>query len=382
MKKLNWAMIGGGEGSQIGLAHRVGAVLDGRYQLAASALDIDPQRGRDYGIRLGVEPSRAYGTWQEMLASEVDQPDRLDLVTVATPNATHHEITKAFLEGGFHVLCEKPMTVDPAQARDLVAVSQTTGKLCAVNFGYSGYPLVRHMMAAVRRGDLGRIRVVHAEFAGGFMADAADADNPRVRWRFDPAQAGVSAVTGDAGIHALHLACFVTGQQVTSVSADFAHGIAGRQLEDDALIAFRMNGGAIGRLWTSGLAIGHAHGLTLEVFGENGGFSWQQEQPNQLRWTPLNQPTQILERGTVGLSPDADRASRITVGHAEGMPLAFANIYRDLADMIAADNAGTAADPLAANYPTAADGLHSIETVFAAVASAKNGSKWVEVVAN
>ena len=379
MAKLNWGMIGGGEGSQIGLAHRVGAVIDGRYQMVAGALDIDPDRGRDYAARLGIAPDRAYGTWQDLVAGEARQADRLDLVTVATPNVTHFEITKALLENGFDVLCEKPMTVNPEEAKQIVALTGTAGRLCAVNFGYSGYPMVRHMMAAVRRGDLGRIRVVHAEFAGGFFADAADADNPRVRWRFDPAQAGVSAITGDAGIHALHLACFVTGQQVTSLSADFARTVPGRELEDDSLIAFRMTDGAVGRLWTSGMAIGRAHGLTLQVFGETGGFAWQQEHPNQLRWTPLGQPTQILERGAPDLSPDADRASRVTVGHTEGMPLAFANIYRDLADVIEATTDGNPADPLATNYPTAADGLHSIETVYAAVESAHNGSKWVDV---
>ena len=218
-----------------------------------------------------------------------------------------------------------------------------------------------------------------AEFAGGFFADASDEDNPRVRWRFDPAQAGISCVTGDAGIHAMHMACFVTGQKIASVSSDFAHGVDGRALEDDSLTAFRMDGGAIGRLWASGLAIGRAHGLTLQVYGERGGLRWDQEHPNQLSWTPLNAPTQVLERGTAGLSPEADRANRITVGHAEGMPLAFANIYRDLGDVIAAEQAGKDPDPLALSYPTAEDGLHSIETVFAAASSAEQGSIWVNV---
>ncbi len=379
LNKLNWGLIGGGEGSQIGRAHRIAAGLDGRFRLAAGALDVDPARGRDFAARLGVEGDRAYGSWREMLEGELSRNDRVDLVTVATPNATHFEITKAFLEGGFHVLCEKPMTMNPDEGKIIVEVAKKTDRICAVNYGYSGYPLVRHMRAAVKRGDLGKVRVVHAEFAGGFYADTADADNPRVRWRFDPEQAGVSAVTADAGIHALHLATFVSGQEVSALSADFASCVAGRVLEDDSFVAFRMTGGAVGRLWTSGLAIGRAHGLALQVFGEKGGFRWTQEQPNQLYWTPLGQPTQILERGATGLSPEADRASRITVGHAEGMPLAFANIYRDLADAIDAARDEVPPDELATHYPTAEDGWRSIATVYAAVESAKQDSKWVLV---
>ena len=196
---------------------------------------------------------------------------------------------------------------------------------------------------------------------------------------FDPKQAGMAAVTVDCGIHALHMACYVTGQNVTKVSSDFAHGIKSRELEDDNLSAFRMSGGAIGRLWTSGLAIGRTHGLTLQVFGEIGGLSWQQEHPNQLRWTPLNAPTQILERGAVGLSEAAARANRITVGHPEGMVLAFANVYRDLSEVIGAQNSGTSPDPLALTYPTAEEGCHSIEVVEVMVKSAKNDGEWMTV---
>ncbi|MBF0277249.1 MAG: Gfo/Idh/MocA family oxidoreductase [SAR324 cluster bacterium] len=379
MNKLNWGMIGGGEGSQIGLAHRIGAGLDGKFQLAAGALDIVPEKSRAYGVQLGIDKERAYGNWKEMLAGELKRSDRVDLVTVATPNETHFEITKAFLENGFDVLCEKPMTMNPEEGKSIVEIAKKQNRICAVNYGYTGYPLVRHMRAAVKRGDLGKIRVVHAEFAGGFFADAADANNPRVRWRFDPKQAGVSAVTGDAGIHALHMACFVTAQEVSSLSADFATCVEGRTLEDDSLIAFRMTEGTVGRLWTSGLAIGRTHGLTIQVFGEKGGFRWQQEHPNQLFWTPLGHATQILERGGAGLSAEADRASRVTVGHAEGMPLAFANIYRDLGEVIQAKREGLKADPLAEEYPTAEDGFRSIAVIFAAVESAKHDSKWVEL---
>ncbi|NKX42212.1 Gfo/Idh/MocA family oxidoreductase [Rhodobacteraceae bacterium R_SAG2] len=378
MAKLKWGMIGGGEGSQIGPAHRLGAGLDGAFEFTAAALDHRPDEGRVYGQRLGLAADRAYGSWQEMLAGERSREDRVDLVTVATPNATHFEITKAFLEAGFHVLCEKPMTMTVEEGEDIVRIAQATGKICAVNYGYSGYSLVRHMKAMVARGDLGKIRMVKAEFAHGHHADAEDADNPRVRWRYDPAQAGVSAQFADCGIHALHMASFVIGQEAERLSADTVSCIASRELEDDAMVNLRFDGGAVGRLWTSSIAIGRQHGLTLQVFGEKGGLRWAQEQPNQLYWMPLGERLQVIERGEAGLSPEADRTTRVTIGHAEGMPLAFANIYSDLAEAIRADKEGRAMDPAADLYPRAVDGLRSMAAVFAVAESGKADGAWVD----
>ncbi|EEE47120.1 Gfo/Idh/MocA family protein [Roseibium alexandrii] len=378
MARLNWGMIGGGEGSQIGPAHRLGAGLDGAFSFVAGALDHRPEAGREYGQRLGLAANRAYGDWREMLDGEKGREDRVDLVTVATPNATHFEITKAFLENGFHVLCEKPMTMTVEEGEEIVRISRETGNICAVNYGYTGYSLVRHMKAMVARGDLGKIRLVKAEFAHGHHADAADADNPRVRWRYDPAQAGVSAQFADCGIHALHMASFVTGQEVKRLSADTVSCISSRELEDDAMVNFRMDGGAVGRLWTSSVAIGRQHGLTLQIFGEKGGLRWSQEQPNQLYWMPLNGRLEIIERGEGGLSPEADRTSRVTIGHAEGMPLAFANIYTDLAEAIQARKSGRTMDPAADLYPRAEDGLRSMAAVFAVADSGKREGVWVD----
>jgi predicted dehydrogenase len=378
MTKLNWGMIGGGDGSQIGPAHRLGAGLDAAYTFVAGALDHNPDAGRAYGQKLGLDPSRAYGDWREMLAGEMNRPDRVDLVTVATPNNTHYEITKAFLEAGFHVLCEKPMTMTVEEAEDIVRLSEKTGQICAVNYGYTGYSLVRHMRAMVARGDLGKIRLVKAEFAHGHHADAAGAENPRVRWRYDPAQAGISAQFADCGIHAMHMASFVTGQEVTKLSADCVSCIPTRLLEDDAMVNFRMDGGTVGRLWTSSIALGRQHGLTLQVFGELGGLRWAQEQPNQLYYMPLGKRLEVIERGEANLSPEADRTSRVTQGHAEGMPLAFANIYSDLAEAIRAKKEGRAMDPAANLYPRATDGLRSMAAVFAVAESGKADGKWMD----
>jgi predicted dehydrogenase len=377
MTKLKWGMIGGGEGSQIGPAHRISAGLDGAFEFVAGALDHRPDAGRDYGRRLGLG-DRAYGDWREMLAGEKARADRVDLVTVATPNATHFEITKAFLEAGFNVLCEKPMTMTVEEGEEVVKIAAATKRICAVNYGYTGYSLVRHMRAMVARGDIGKVRLVKAEFAHGHHADAANAENPRVRWRYDPAQAGVSAQFADCGIHALHMASFVTGQEVTKLSADCVSCIPTRVLEDDAMVNFRMDGGTVGRLWTSSIALGRQHGLTIQVFGETGGLRWAQEQPNQLYYMPLNGRLQVIERGEGNLSPEADRSSRVTVGHAEGMPLAFANIYSDLAEAIRAQKEGRKMDPAANLYPRAEDGLRSMAAVFAVAQSGKQDGAWLD----
>lgn len=370
MKKLNWGMVGGGEGSQIGPAHRLGAQADGNFVLAAGALDIDAEKGKAYAQSLGVASDRAYANWQEMLDGESAREDRVDLVTVATPNSTHFEITKAFLEAGFNVLCEKPMTMTVEEGEELVRVVEKSGKVCAVNYCYSAYPMVREMRQMVASGQIGKIRLVVANFSHGHHGDATDADNPRVRWRYDPVMAGVSGQFADCGIHAMHMASFVTGDEVESLSADFASTIPSRELEDDAMVNFRMSGGTVGRLWTSSVAIGRQHGFDIQVFGETGGLRWASEQPNQVYFTPVGGRTQIMEKGESGLSDEASRLSRVAIAHPEGFPLAVANIYVDLAAVIRGQTAGA--------LPLAHDGLRSMAAVYAAVASANNAGEWVD----
>lgn len=370
MAKLNWGMIGGGEGSQIGPAHRLGAQADGLFDFVAGALDHRPEAGRDYATRLGIAPDRAYGDWREMLEGERTRPDRIDLVTVATPNSTHFEITRAFLQAGFHVLCEKPMTMTVEEGEEITRIAAETGRICAVNYCYSAYPMVRQARAMVAAGELGQVRLVVTNFSHGHHGDATDADNPRVRWRYDPAMAGVSGQFADCGIHALHMASFICGDDVTQLSADFASTIPSRVLEDDAMVNFRMARGTVGRLWTSSVAIGRQHGFDIQVFGERGGLRWASEQPNQLIYTPVGGRTQIMEKGEGGLYPEAKRLSRVAIAHPEGFPLAVANIYCDLADAIRGE-----ARP---GLPDAAAGLRSIAAVHGAVASAKAGGAWVD----
>lgn len=370
MAKLKWGMVGGGEGSQIGPAHRLGSQADGLFQFTAGALDHRAEVGREYAIRLGLDKDRAYGSWQEMLAGEKCRDDRIDLVTIATPNSTHFEITKAFLEAGINVLCEKPMTMTVDEGEQIVRVVNSTGKICAVNYCYSAYPMVRQARAMVRAGEIGKVRLLVSNFSHGHHGDAMDADNPRVRWRYDPAMAGISGQFADCGIHALHMASFLSNDQVETLSADFVSTIPSRKLEDDAMVNFRMEGGAVGRLWTSSVAIGRQHGFDIQVFGETGGLRWASEQPNQLVFTPVSGRTQIIEKGENGLHADATRLSRVSIAHPEGFPLAVANIYCDLADSIK----GKTRDGL----PDASDGVRSIAAIYAAVASAKENGVWID----
>ncbi|MCY4258723.1 MAG: Gfo/Idh/MocA family oxidoreductase, partial [Rhodobacteraceae bacterium] len=356
--------------------HHLGAGADGAFALMAAAPDIDPEKGRDHARSLGVDDRRAYGSWQEMLTAEnAREADRLDLVTVATPNASHYGITRAFLAAGFHVLCEKPMTMTVAEGEEIVRLAAARQRICAVNYCYSAYPLVRHMRRMVARGDLGAVRVVVVNFSHGHHANAADADNPRIRWRYDPAVAGMSGQMADCGIHALHLATFITGQPVERVAADFVSCVPGRSLEDDAMVNFRLTGDIVGRLWTSTIAIGRQHGLDIQIFGEAGGLRWTQEHPNQVFCQMLGGRTEIIEKGEENLGSDAARLSRVVIGSPEGFPMAIANIYLDLAAAIRAHNAMQDLPPTV-HYPSAIDGLRSVAAVEAAVKSARDSGSW------
>ncbi len=370
MTKLKWGMIGGGEGSQIGPAHRLGALADGLFEFSAAALDHRPDVGRTYAKSLGISEDRAYGDWKEMLTREKNREDRIDLVTVATPNSTHFEITKSFLEAGFNVLCEKPMTMTVDEGEEIVKIASKSGKLCTVNYCYSAYPMVRQARDMVQNGELGKIRLIVTNFSHGHHGNAEDANNPRVRWRYNPQMAGVSGQFADCGIHALHMASFIGNDEVESVSADFASTIKGRELEDDAMVNFRMSSGIVGRLWTSSVAIGRQHGFDIQVFGEKAGLKWKSEHPNQLIYSKVGNRTEIIEKGENNLCEDALRLSRVAIAHPEGFPLAVANIYVDIAATLKGDKR--------ANLPTASDGLRSMAAVYSATESAKNNGKWTD----
>lgn len=373
--RLNWGMIGGGEASQIGIVHRQAAARTERFRFVAGAFDVDPARSVAFGRGLGLDPARVYGDWRDCLQAESARSDRLHGVTIATPNSTHCEIATAFLEHGFHVFCEKPLAVTLADAEALTALAQRRGLLLAVNFCYSGYPMIRQLRAMLKGGELGSLRLIHAEFAHGYHA--SEASGPRVRWRYDPAEVGDSAVLADVGIHGLQLIDFISGAEVKSVNADLITCVADRLLEDDALLSMRLSDGSTARLWASAVAIGQRHGLSVRVFGSKGGVSWLQEDPNRLYYAPIDGPTTILERGGDYLHADAHRASSVVMGHPEGFIGAVATLYRDLYDALKAHQSGRT-DVALDLLPQGREGMATLRVVAAALRSHAKGG-WVMI---
>jgi len=354
MAKLGWGLVGGGEGSFFGPVHRMAAALDGRFELAAGAFSSDPANNRRSGHALGLAAGRIYDSFAEMARAEAA---RLDLVTIATPNHLHFAAAKAFLEAGIAVLCEKPMTLDLAEAealRDLVARS---GRPFVLAHTYTGYPMVRRARDLAASGALGTIHVVQVEYAQDWLAGAAF--SKQAAWRIDPARSGAGGGLGDIGTHAFNLAVYVTGLTPRALCADIDHFGEGRVLDDNAHCLLRFDGGAKGMLWCSQVAIGRKNALTLRVYGSEGGLEWSQEDPERLTLSQLGGPTTILQK-TDG---------RLPVGHPEGFIEALGQLYRDLAQVL---TGGSPAAPL----PGAEDGVAGLRFVEAAVRSAGG---WVDL---
>jgi len=371
-------MVGGGRGAFIGGVHRLCARMDGQYDLVAGALSSDPKRAKESGADLGLAPDRIYTTFAEMAAAESKRPDGIEVVSIVTPNDSHHAIARAFLDRGIDVICDKPMTTTIADALDLVQVVKRTGLIFGVTHNYTGYPMVRQAREMVAAGELGTIRVVQVEYVQDWLTSKLEETGQKqAAWRVDPARAGEGGSLGDIGTHAHNLASFVTGLGVRELAADVSRFVPGRKLDDNAHLLLRFENGARGMLWSSQVAPGNENGLRLRVYGEKGGLEWSQEDPNQLRFTPVGQAPRVLSRGGPNLGPDAARATRIPSGHPEGYLEAFANLYRDLAEQIRARRAKRAPDRAALLVPTVEDGAHGVRFIHAAVeSSAKNGA-WV-----
>jgi len=378
-RRLRLGMVGGGRGSFIGATHRIAARLDDRYELVAGALSSDPDRAKASAHELRIPHDRGYGSYEEMAQAEAARPDGVELVSVVTPNDSHHAICRAFLDRGFDVICDKPLTTNIQDALDLVATVRETGLIFGITYNYTGYPMVRHARTMVEQGQLGEIRVVQVEFASGWMSTLLEqTGHKQAAWRTDPARAGPSFAVGDIGTHAHHLAAFVTGLELAELSADLSVMVPGRRLDDNAHILLRYTSGARGMLWASTIAVGSEHGLRIRIYGDQGSLTWEQENPNHLKFSPLDGPTQTLGRGSEGLSAEAARATRVSLGHPEGFFEAFANLYSDMADAIVARRAGTPANSPALQLPTVEDGARGVKFVEAALeSSAKNGA-WVD----
>lgn len=378
-RPLRLGMVGGGPGSNIGATHRQAARLDGRYDLVAGVFASDAERSRAFAATLGIAPERRYATWHEMAAQEAQRSDGIEVVAIMTPNNSHYAIAKAFLEQGVDVICDKPLTSDLGQALELQQLAQDKGLIFGVTYNYSGYPMVRQARAMVQAGVLGDIWLVQVEHASGWAATLLEAaGHKQATWRTTPAIAGPSTVIGDLGTHAHHLARFITGLEVTELSAELSTIVPGRQADDNGHVKLRFSNGARGLMWVSMVATGHWHGQRIRVYGEKGSLEWVQETPNELTFRPTDGPHQILARGSSYLDPAAQRVSRLWTGHPEGFIDAFANVYSDIAAAILARRDGYAADPLAFTFPTVADGVLGVRFVEAAVESNRQDGRWVD----
>ena len=379
-RPLRLGMVGGGRGAFIGGVHRLCARMDGQYELVAGALSSDPERARASGADLRLAPTRVYTSFLDMAAAEAQRPDGIEVVSIVTPNDSHHAIARAFLDRGIDVICDKPMTTTVEDALDLVAAVRRTGLVFGVTHNYTGYPMVRQARAMIAAGELGAIRVVQVEYAQDWLTTRLeDTGQKQAAWRVDPARAGAGGCLGDIGTHAYNLAGFVTGLAARELAADLSRFVPGRRLDDNVHILLRFDDGARGMLWSSQVAPGNENGLRLRVYGEKAGLEWQQEHPNQLRYAPVGQPPLVLSRGGPGLAAAASLATRIPSGHPEGYLEAFANLYRDLAEQIRARRANRQPDPAALLVPTVEDGARGVKFIHAAVESSASNAAWVDV---
>ncbi|HEX9418048.1 MAG TPA: Gfo/Idh/MocA family oxidoreductase [Methylomirabilota bacterium] len=378
-RKLRLAMVGGGPGSNIGDTHRRAASFDGRYTLLAGVFASDPARSRAFAESLEIAPDRRYGSWEEMAEREGARKDGVEVVAIMTPNASHHPIAKAFLERGIDVICDKPLTTGLDDALDLLRLARRAGLVFAVTYNYTGYPMVRQAREMIRSGELGAIRLVQVEHASGWASTLLEASgHKQATWRTTPSIAGKSAVVGDIGTHAHHLARFVTGLEVTELSAELSTVVPGRKSDDNAHVKLRFTNGARGLMWVSMAATGNLHGQRIRVFGEKASLEWIQEQPEQLHLRPLDGPHRVLSRGCGYLSAAAQRATRLWPGHPEGFLEAFANLYAGAADAVLARRDDTPLDRLALSFPTVEDGVLGVKFVEAAVESSRRDGAWVE----
>lgn len=376
-RPLRLAVIGGGPGSFIGAMHRAAARIDGRYELVASALSSDPERARSAGIGLGIEPARAYGDAMELLESESAMDDGAEVVAIMTPNDSHHRYATAALMAGFDIVCDKPMTNTLAEAMDIVRLVEETGLVFALTHNYTGYPLVRQARAMVEEGRLGEIRLVQVSYVQGGKAHEADPPQEAgLPWRYDPERGGPSLVMGDIGTHAHNLVRFITGLEVVQVAADIGTVVPGRRVDDYGSAMLRFSNAARGSFWVTQAAAGVENALDVRVSGTKGTLEWRQERPTRLDFKPLDAAAQVFTPNGPGLLPAAVRASRIVAGHPEGFHEAFANIYSDAAEVIAARRTGSEPDPLAKWFPNQVDGAVGVRFVEAAVASSRAGGAW------
>jgi len=377
-RRLRLGMVGGGPGAFIGAVHRIAARLDDRYELVAAALSSNAERGLAAARELHI--SRAYRSFEEMASSESKRPDGIEVVSIVTPNHLHYAPAKAFLEAGIDVICDKPLTTTLADALDLAEIVKRTGLVFGLTHNYTGHPMVRQAREMVAAGELGALRIVQVEYAQDWLSTPVEkTGHKQAEWRTDPARSGPGGSLGDIGTHAFNLACFVTGVACEQVAADVTTFVPGRRLDDNVQVMLRFSKGVKGGLWASQVAPGNENNLRLRVYGEKAGLEWRQEDPNELRFTPLGQPQRTIRRGGAATGRAAAHATRVPSGHPEGYLEAFAQLYSDLAEQVTARREKRTPDPDSLLVPGISDGVDGVRFVNAVLESSRRGSAWVPI---
>lgn len=385
-RNVRMGMIGGGQGAFIGQVHRIAARIDGQVELVCGAFSSDAERSRVSGQELGLPASRSYASYAEMLREELKLPveQRMEFVTIVTPNHVHFPAAKAALEAGFHVLSDKPATLNLAEAKELAKIVRQTGRLYGLTHNYTGYPLVKEARALVQQGAIGAVRKVVVEYPQGWLARPIEGENKQAQWRTDPQRSGAAGCMGDIGTHAENLAEYVTGLKISELAADLTCFVEGRPLDDDGSVLLRFEGGAKGLLHASQICVGEENNLKLRVYGEKGGLQWDQQEPNTLLVHREGEPTQLYRTGHEYLCAAARHAARTPPGHPEGYLEAFANIYRAFAGHIVARAEGTPAGdipPEVIDYPTIEDGVRGMAFIEAVVRSSASNAAWEKLEA-
>ncbi|MBL0918612.1 MAG: Gfo/Idh/MocA family oxidoreductase [Hydrogenophaga sp.] len=376
-RRIRLGMVGGGEGAFIGAVHRIAARLDDHYELVAGALSSTPDKALRSAAALGL--ARGYADYQTMAREEAARPDGIEAVAIVTPNHQHAPAAQAFLAAGIHVICDKPVTTTLADAERLRALTQSSGRLFAVTYNYSGYPMVRHARRLVREGALGDIRLVQVEYPQDWLTEPLESTGQKqAAWRTDPQRSGAGGCVGDIGTHAYQLAGFVSGLQPVQLCAELSTFVPGRALDDNVQVMLRYANGARGLLWASQVAPGNENALRLRIYGSRAGLEWQQEQPNQLRFTPFGEAPRTVSRGTAAANADAARVTRLPSGHPEGYLEGFATVYGEIAQAIHAAREGKPL-PAEVGFPTIEDGIHGVAFIEAAVRSSTAGATWVDL---
>jgi predicted dehydrogenase len=375
-RRLRLAVIGGGPGSFIGAMHRQAARLDDRYELVAAALSSDAQKSVRAGQEIGLAADRCYSDAMALMAAEAKRADGADVVAIMTPNDSHFAYAMEALAKGFDVICDKPMTNTLAEAEQLQQRVLETGRVFCLTHNYTGYPMARQARAMVAQGQLGTIRLVQVEYVQGGRAKSGPG---RAAWKEDPVRGGPSLVMGDIGTHAHNLLRFITGLEVAQVAAEVGSIVPDRVTHDYAGAMLRLSNGARGSFWVTQAAAGVENGLRIRVSGSLGSLEWQQEHPQVLGFKPLDAPAQQRTPNGPGTLPLAARSSRIVAGHPEGFHEAFANLYSDAAEAIAARRSGQKPDPLALQFPNAEDGLSGIRFVDAVIRSSQFNGAWTQL---